>query len=62
MEEAMKGARDIIAEQVNENERARNCIRNAFARQAILTAKVVKGKEEEAAKFRDYFVTEQMCC
>lgn len=55
VEEAMKGARDIIAEQVNENERARNCIRNAFARQAILTAKVVKGKEEEAAKFRDYF-------
>lgn len=55
VEEAMKGARDIIAEQINENERARNNVRNAFARQAVLTAKVVKGKEEEAAKFRDYF-------
>lgn len=54
-EDALKGARDIIAEQVSENEQARNTVRNAFARQAVLTAKVVKGKEEEAAKYRDYF-------
>lgn len=54
-EEALKGARDIIAEQVNEDERARNQIRNQFNRQAVITAKVVKGKEEEAAKYRDYF-------
>lgn len=54
-EDALKGARDIIAEQVNEDERARNAIRNQFARQATITAKVVKGKEEEAAKYRDYF-------
>lgn len=53
--DALKGARDIIAEQINENERARNTLRNAFARQAVLTAKVVKGKEEEGAKYRDYF-------
>ena len=54
-EDALKGARDIIAEQVNENECARNAIRNQFTRQAEITAKVVKGKEEEAAKYRDYF-------
>ena len=55
VEDALKGARDIIAEQVNEDERARNAIRNQFNRQAIISAKVVKGKEEEAAKYRDYF-------
>ena len=56
-EDALKGARDIIAEQVNEDERARNQIRNIFTRQAIITAKVMKGKEKEddAAKYRDYF-------
>lgn len=56
-EEALKGARDIIAEQVNEDERARNLMRNQFSRQAVITAKVVKGKdtEEGAAKYRDYF-------
>lgn len=56
-EEALKGARDIIAEQVSENEGARNTVRNAFAREAVITAKVVKGKEteENAAKYRDYF-------
>lgn len=55
VDDALKGARDIIAEQVSEDERARNSVRHAFARQGILTAKVVKGKEEEAAKYRDYF-------
>ena len=56
-EDALKGARDIIAEQVNEDERARNQVRNIFTRQAVITAKVVKGKEkeEDAAKYRDYF-------
>ncbi len=56
-EDALKGARDIIAEQVNEDERARNQIRNLFTRQAVITAKVVKGKEKEdaSAKYRDYF-------
>ena len=54
-EDALKGARDIIAEQVSEDERARNQLRNQFSRQAVITAKVVKGKEEEAAKYRDYF-------
>lgn len=55
VEDALKGARDIIAEHVSEDERARNSVRNAFARQGILTAKVVKGKEEEATQYRDYF-------
>ena len=55
MEDALKGARDIIAEQVNEDERARNAVRNQFGRRAEITAKLVKGKEEEAAKYRDYF-------
>ena len=56
-EDALKGARDIIAEQVNEDERARNLIRNQFNRQAMITSKAVKGKEKEEAalKYRDYF-------
>lgn len=55
VDDALKGARDIIAEHVSEDEQARNNVRNSFARHGMLTAKVVKGKEEEAAKYRDYF-------
>lgn len=54
-EEALKGARDIIAEHVNEDERARNQVRNMFSRTATISSRVVKGKEEEGQKFRDYF-------
>ena len=54
-EDALKGARDIIAEQVSEDEHARNQLRNQFSRQAIISSRVVKGKEEEAAKYKDYF-------
>lgn len=54
-EEALKGARDIIAEWTSENERARQMIRLHFRKEAIITSKVVKGKEEEAAKYKDYF-------
>ena len=54
-EDALKGARDIIAEQVSEDERSRNQVRNQFSRQAVISSKVVKGKEEEAAKYKDYF-------
>ncbi len=53
--EALQGARDIIAEWVNETEDARNTVRQSFARTAVISAKVVKGKEEEGAKYRDYF-------
>ncbi|MGN0054724.1 MAG: Tex family protein [Bacteroides sp.] len=55
VEEALKGACDIIAEQINENEQARNQVRHSFSRQAQFTARVVKGKEEKAANYRDYF-------
>jgi len=54
-EEALQGARDIIAEWVNENESARNAIRGIFRREAVIASKLVKGKEEEGAKYRDYF-------
>ncbi len=54
-EEALKGARDIIAEWVNENEISRNSVRNIFAREAVISTSLVKGKEEEGAKYRDYF-------
>ncbi len=56
-EEALKGARDIIAEQVNEDEQARHVLRQQFGRQAVIISKVAKGKEadEAAAKYRDYF-------
>ena len=57
VETAIKGAQDIIAETVSEDERSRQQLRNAFARQAIISSKVVKAKadSDEAAKFSDYF-------
>ncbi|WP_298646734.1 Tex family protein [uncultured Proteiniphilum sp.] len=54
-ESALKGARDIIAEWVNEDAHARQTVRNIFARDAVITSKVMKGKEEEGEKYRDYF-------
>lgn len=54
-ESALKGACDIIAEWVSENEQSRQAIRAQFARDAIITSKVVKGKESEGDKYRDYF-------
>ncbi len=59
VKEAINGACDIIAEQVNEDESARNSIRNLFERDAIITSKVIKGKEEEGDKYRDYFDMEE---
>lgn len=53
--EALQGARDILAEWVNENEEARQTVRSSFSRTAVITSKVIKGKEEEGAKYRDYF-------
>lgn len=52
---ALAGARDIIAEWINENQTARNIVRKNFSREAIVISKVVKGKEEEGIKFKDYF-------
>ena len=54
-DDALAGARDIIAEQVSEDIAARNKVRNIFRRQAMLSSKVVKAKEEEAAKFQSWF-------
>lgn len=54
-DEALQGARDIIAEMVSENAEVRQSLRETFAAEAILVSKVVKDKETEGAKFRDYF-------
>ncbi len=54
-DEALKGARDIIAEWVNEDASARQAVRTLFAREAVIASKVVKGKEEKGEKYRDYF-------
>jgi len=55
IENALGGARDIIAEWINENSNARNTVRRAFDRGAQLTSKVKKAKITEAVKFKDYF-------
>lgn len=52
---ALQGARDIIAEWINEDERARQITRTAFRRNALLVARVARGKESEGAKYKDYF-------
>ena len=54
-EEALSGARDIIAERVSENAQARNRVRNLFRRSAMLSSKVVKNKEDEAGKYESWF-------
>lgn len=59
VEDALQGARDIIAEWINENEQGRQIVRRAFQREAVIKAKVAKGKEEEGAKYRDYFDYEE---
>ncbi len=57
VEEALQGARDIIAEQISQDEKARNGIRREFTYSAIITTKLIKGKEQdpEALKYKDYF-------
>ncbi len=55
VDEALAGARDIIAERVNENVQARNKVRNIFRRTAMLSSKVAKDKEEEAGKYESWF-------
>jgi len=54
-EEALQGARDIIAEMVNEDAKARNTIRNQFEKHAVVYTKIAKGKETEGIKYQDYF-------
>lgn len=55
IDEALRGARDIIAELVNEDADARNKVRNIFSREAVISSKVVKGKEGDGEKYKDYF-------
>ncbi len=59
-DEALQGVRDIIAEWINEDEAARNIVRNLFDREAIISSRVIKGKESEGDKYRDYFDFSEM--
>jgi protein Tex len=61
IEEALQGARDIIAERVAENENVRNAVRQLFAKDALLTSKVLtaKAEEEDAQKYKDYFAYQE---
>ena len=61
VEDALKGAQDIIAEQVSEDERSRNLVRSVFRREAFIESKVVKAKKDsdEAQKYSDYFDWEE---
>lgn len=54
-DEALQGARDIIAEWINENEQVRTKMRTFFEKEASVQTKVISGKESEAVKFKDYF-------
>ncbi len=60
IEEALSGARDIIAEWVNENVQSRNKIRYLISKEGIITSKVAKNKEKEAAKFSNYFECKEL--
>lgn len=60
VEEALAGARDIISEWISENEAARNSLRTIFDREAIITSRLIKGKDEEAAKYKDYFEMDEL--
>ena len=55
IEEALAGARDILSEWINEDPPARARLRDLFFRKAVITSRVVAGREAEGAKFRDYF-------
>ncbi|MCH7410355.1 RNA-binding transcriptional accessory protein [Belliella sp. DSM 111904] len=54
-EEALQGARDIIAEWINENVEVRKKMRDLFVEEGIFVSKVIPGKEAEAIKYKDYF-------
>lgn len=55
IDSALQGARDIIAEWISENQRARNILRNLFEEGAFISSKIIKGKEEPGIKYQDYF-------
>ncbi len=59
VEEALQGAKDIIAEQINEDKRARDAVRREFRYSAKVYSTLIKSKKEEAAKYEDYFEFEE---
>ncbi|MFT4524837.1 MAG: hypothetical protein ACI85F_000986 [Bacteroidia bacterium] len=59
IESALTGARHIIAEWMNENAALRSTLRKLFMREAVLASKLIKGKDEEGEKFKDYFKYEE---
>jgi uncharacterized protein len=59
VEDALQGARDIIAEWINEDRKARDSIRDIFKKEAVIRSKLHKGLEESGAKYRDYFDFEE---
>ncbi|GAJ14126.1 unnamed protein product, partial [marine sediment metagenome] len=59
IEDVLQGATDIISEWINENQRARNKIRKLFSKKAMIKSKVVKAKEKEGIKYKDYFNYEE---
>jgi len=58
-DDALAGARDIIAERINEDLAVREAVRKVFADRAVIRSKMITGKEDEGAKFRDYFEWEE---
>ncbi len=59
-EQALHGARDIIAEWMSEDQESRAALRKLFLREGVIRSKVMRGKEEEGAKYRDYFDWEEL--
>ena len=55
IDEALAGARDIIAEWINEDAKARGAIRQLYLEKGLFDSKVIKGKEQEGTKFKDYY-------
>ncbi|HEX8039617.1 MAG TPA: Tex-like N-terminal domain-containing protein, partial [Chryseosolibacter sp.] len=55
LQEALDGARDIVAEWISENPESRKKVRDLFWREGVIESKVLKGKESEGAKYKDYF-------
>ncbi|MEM6524834.1 MAG: Tex family protein [Bacteroidota bacterium] len=55
LDDALQGARDIIAEWVNENQNVRSAVRRLFEKEALISSKLIKGKEGEGTKYKDYF-------
>ncbi len=59
VEEALQGARDIVAEWISEDTEARRVIRNLFEKEAVIRSHVAKGKDDEGEKYSDYFEFEE---